>query len=246
MESEAQRRELQRLLKSANNGDRIDMLKKELSLLESGSTSDVGHVSPTSNSLFSNKGSADAANRARPMSASMRRFSFSNLSAIPENRAIIHRSLTEDDHENDVYISSDDILDICASSYDPKYELRNVFSYDNPSVQPLHWSSTGLAPQFISILFHTRWTFRKLAISCLGVDEVSCIISGSRSIQGMQPGKDGALRLTKKSENVFMVSLSGDRALQGVCGDKIVLLFSRVVDPFFSVRSIVISVAKDK
>lgn len=239
------RRELQRLLRSTNNDERIDMLKKELSLLESSSRGDVGYASHTSNSLFSNRSSSDVANRSRPMSASMRRFSFSNLSAIPENRAIIHRSLTEDDHENDVYICSDDILDICASSYDPKCELRNVFRYDSTPLQPLNWISTGLAPQFISIIFNTRWNFRKLAISCVGVDEVSYSISSSRSIQSVKPDRDGALLLTKKSENVFVASLASETR-QGASGDKIVLLFTRTAGPFFSVRSIVISVVKNK
>jgi len=166
--------------------------------------------------------------RSRPVSAQRRRPSFSvPLGAIPENRSLVQTSSSAD-----VDLVSDDVSDVSASSYDSRFPPRNIFKNHMPG-----WIATGLLPQVLNICFNVRWRFRRMEITCYGVEEIQFSIMNVRDIQSGEK-----FYFERVSDSLFvheLQSAAGDESKRGShhIGNRLLITFTKAIDCFFIVKS---------
>lgn len=105
----------------------------------------------------------------------MRRSSFmpSNLDIIHENKWL-HADNNANNHASDIDLSCDDLTGVFPSSgkcilltkllnnSSPQYDIFCLALFHLISIFRCYWLSTGLVPQFLTILLHDRWLIRKV------------------------------------------------------------------------------------
>jgi len=148
-ELEAEKRELRRLLESAKDEDRKEVIRKSLASLD-----EINDTYTPMNTLKSVGSSGNLlaqgqleinSSRARPFSSTNKRrpsLSGNSLLAIPENRTT-HLSGGD---LIDVELTEEDISHISSTSHDPRYPPINLFN--NPDLNKNGWVSRSNLPIF--------------------------------------------------------------------------------------------------
>ena len=151
-ELEAEKRELRRLLASAKDEERKEVIRKSLAALDEindtctpmGTLRSVG----STGNLLSQGQLETNSSRTRPFSSTNKRrpsLSGNSLLAIPENRTT-HLS---GDTVSDVDLTEEDISHISSTSHDPRYPPINLFN--NPDLNKNGWVSNNIL--FIIYIF---------------------------------------------------------------------------------------------
>lgn len=149
-ELEAEKRELRRLLASAKDEERKEVIRKSLAALDESDTctpmGTLRSVGSSGNLLA--QGQLETNSRTRPFSSTNKRrpsLSGNSLLAIPENRTT-HLS---GDNVSDVDLTEEDISHISSTSHDPRYPPINLFN--NPDLNKNGWVSNNIL--FIIYIF---------------------------------------------------------------------------------------------
>lgn len=242
-EEELQKRELERLLGTAKNKGRRDLIENALSTLDHqrvGSANSPfrpqNHISalhPTSHPQFFGHGiqknimdlkSGTAFSKTRPMSAQRRRPSLTpNLDIIPENISLARR-----DNETESLLTVEDYNNIfTSSSTDLRFNPKFVVDTHNPNVKRKIWIATGLLPQFMTIILHEKWLLRKIEIKCRGVESFSVYFDGLQE----------AITVIRENSDAFIINLSNEEH-SSLATRKLTVKFTRASQIFFSVNEV--------
>eukprot|EP01039_Chlorochromonas_danica_P001872 gene1872-2049_t len=238
-EDELQRRELSRLLGTAKDEERKDLIRQALQSLDShekgfsnGSEKvNPHHLNPSIHaSVFVNNGlpTVEVRNaRLRPASARRRPSMANLLDAIPESSHASNRK--------EIELSVEEIAEVVSSSYDPLCPPDSLFqpnggspSSPNHSVLNLPipedapglssharcWITTGLVPQFVSITFYEKWWIRRVQVRCQGVERLAVHVNYSTA-SAFSTAK--LVPCVRKSEGLFEAEVAQSRAsLEGL------------------------------
>lgn len=279
VDDDMQRKELQRLLGTAKGEDRKGLIRNAIAALGTGNdtlTSTEESASslsplPAYNSNTSIDGSSLSLNYLHPHlnniipvevvstggalkrpSSALRRpsiTSLSTLTAIPENRAIVHETL---DIISECDLVIDDIADISSSSYDCRFSPKSLFKKQSksksrattnivasPSAACIPgWICTGMLPQLLNICFNITWKMRRIEVTCFGVQEIKYTITSTRAFASDVQSNI----FEKKSNTLFVCDLStipsSTTGPIGAVGNRLIISFSKATDDFFLVTSI--------
>ena len=203
-EREAERQELVRLLGTAKEADRREIIRNSIAaldatlngedsggapLLSSSSSSSLllacNGLNPaiTSRILAGGKVPLDTVSgsgRNRPTSAQRRRPSFTPaFEVVPENRMLLHRSV---DRSRETELSQLDVDYVFATCYDPlRPPLSLVPGCASKGIPEVSgsWISTGGSPQTLHVGLSQRWLVRRLSFRCEGVSRATLTIDNT-------------------------------------------------------------------
>eukprot|EP00607_Mallomonas_marina_P001674 CAMPEP_0182433034 /NCGR_PEP_ID=MMETSP1167-20130531/60331_1 /TAXON_ID=2988 /ORGANISM="Mallomonas Sp, Strain CCMP3275" /LENGTH=263 /DNA_ID=CAMNT_0024621209 /DNA_START=274 /DNA_END=1066 /DNA_ORIENTATION=- len=196
-DEELQRKELIRLLETAQDAERIKFIQNALMVLdkdrkehtERNGTAKVVHGPPSpgkgtlavppffkagsGKALFDGHYPRPSSAQNRPTSAHMRRPS--NLDVIPEHRMLPFKSRIQEreESEGEICLSVEHVKEIVASCEDPVYPPLRLFNDPSNDRAGASWICTGLCPQILSIRFHFVWTLKKVEIETTNVSSLS-------------------------------------------------------------------------
>lgn len=255
VDKEAEKRELERLLGTAKDEDRKEVIRKALASLDSPVKAQGKIASNHAHLLNAQKLPLDQVGKnfqgMRPLSARTR--SQSNLEVIHEvtssdtGRQLHHpvstivetnyHRMSSEEFETCTELSVEDISSITGTSYDPRFPLDKLLpdgsSGRNNRAQ---WISSGMVPQCIFIKLKQRMLVKQVEVGAQGVKKI--FIKLSDGFRDLIPGTQ-----MSSTSNEFLYS---DKSIQcgilsskpAIYSDGILLCVTDIDASFFSIKKI--------